>query len=158
MRNRYPPPEDAGGGGGGGWVANFVPPAVTCKRRLLDFELTFKPLLTNRKVRETRKSKRRHSKCKLLHNHRIPKEYEYSNTNQSARISIITCAIGLLKIAVTWYKIRHAGGQAYYSRTGTAKQCYFILSSLDFLCFGCPSAGIIISLPSSMADFVPCDR
>ena len=76
----------------GGWVANFVPPAVTCKRRLLDFELTFKPLLTNRKVRETRISKRRHSKCKLLHNHRIPKEYEYSNTNQSARISTITCA------------------------------------------------------------------
>ena len=67
--------------------------------------------------------------------------------------------IGLLQLAVTWYKIRHAGWQAYYySRTGTAKQCYFILSSLNFLCFGCPSAGIIISLPSSMADFVPCDR
>ena len=33
-----------------------------------------------------------------------------------------------------------------------------LLSSLNFLCFGCPSAGIIISLPSSMADFVPCDR
>ena len=56
------------------------------------------------------------------------------------------------ELTVTWYKIRHAGGQAYYySRTGTAKQCYFILSSLNFLCFGCPSAGIIISLPSSMA-------
>ena len=67
--------------------------------------------------------------------------------------------IGLLQQTVIWYKIRHAGGQAYYcSRTGTAKQCYFILSILNFLCFGCPSAGIIISLPSSMADFVPCDR
>ena len=67
--------------------------------------------------------------------------------------------IGLLQQAVTWYKIRHAGEQAYYySRTGTAKQCYFILSNLNFLCFGCPSAGIIISLLSSMADFVPCDR
>ena len=67
--------------------------------------------------------------------------------------------IGLLQLAVTWYKIRHAGEQAYYySRTGTAKQCYFILSNLNFLCFGCPSAGIIISLLSSMADFVPCDR
>ena len=67
--------------------------------------------------------------------------------------------IGLLQLTVTWYKIRHAGEQAYYySRTGTAKQCYFILSNLNFLCFGCPSAGIIISLLSSMADFVPCDR
>ena len=32
-------------------------------------------------------------------------------------------AIGLLQLAITWYKIRHAGGQAhYYSRTGTLKQ------------------------------------
>ena len=68
-------------------------------------------------------------------------------------------AIDLLQLAVPWYKIRHAGEQAYYySRTGTAKQCYFILSNLNFLCFGCPSAGIIISLLSNMADFVPCDR
>ena len=30
--------------------------------------------------------------------------------------------IGLLQLAVTWYKIRHAGEQAYYySRTGTSK-------------------------------------
>ena len=30
---------------------------------------------------------------------------------------------GLLQLAITWYKIRHAGGQAdYYSRTGTLKQ------------------------------------
>ena len=28
--------------------------------------------------------------------------------------------IGLLQLAITWYKIRHAGGQAhYYFRTGT---------------------------------------
>ena len=39
------------GEGGGGRVANFDPPEVTCKRRFLDFEITFKPLLTNRKVR-----------------------------------------------------------------------------------------------------------
>ena len=63
----------------GGWLTNFVPPAVSCKRRFLDFELTFKPLLTNRKVRETQTSKRRDSKCELSHNHRIPTEYEYSN-------------------------------------------------------------------------------
>ena len=31
--------------------------------------------------------------------------------------------IGLLQLAITWYKIRHAGGQAhYYSLTGTLKQ------------------------------------
>ena len=31
--------------------------------------------------------------------------------------------IGLLQLAITWYKIRHAGEQAhYYSRTGTLKQ------------------------------------
>ena len=28
---------------------------------------------------------------------------------------------------------------------------------LDLPLFSCPSAGIIMSLPSSMADFVPCD-
>ena len=29
----------------------------------------------------------------------------------------------LLQLAMTWYKIRHAGGQAYYySRTATLKQ------------------------------------
>ena len=31
--------------------------------------------------------------------------------------------IGLLQQTITWYKIRHTGGQAhYYSRTGTLKQ------------------------------------
>ena len=29
-------------------------------------------------------------------------------------------SIGFLQLAITWYKIRHAGGQAhYYSRSGT---------------------------------------
>ena len=33
------------------------------------------------------------------------------------------CEIGLLQLAITWYKMLHAGGQAhYYSRTGTLKQ------------------------------------
>ena len=32
-------------------------------------------------------------------------------------------SIGLLQLAITWYKIGHAGGQAhYYSRNGTLKQ------------------------------------
>ena len=31
--------------------------------------------------------------------------------------------MGLLQQTITWYKIRHTGGQAhYYSRTGTLKQ------------------------------------
>ena len=35
----------------------------------------------------------------------------------------IAKAIGLLQQTITWYKIRHAGGQAhYYSRTETLKQ------------------------------------
>ena len=36
---------------------------------------------------------------------------------------IVWLAIGLLQLAITWYKIGHAGGQAhYYSRNGTLKQ------------------------------------
>ena len=55
-----------------------------------------------------------------------------------------------------WYKIRHAGGQAhYYSCTGTLKQRN--LNQWSLTLFWCPSAGIIMSLPSIMADFVPRD-
>ena len=68
--------------------------------------------------------------------------------------------IGLLQQTITWYKIRHAGEQAhYYSRTVTllkTKRPQPV--KLDWPLFLCPSAGIIMSLPSSMADFVPCDR
>ena len=40
---------------------------------------------------------------------------------------------------ITWYKIRHAGGQAhYYSRTGTLKQRSVKLDWLRFLCFNVP--------------------
>ena len=35
----------------------------------------------------------------------------------------LSMRIGLLQLAITWYKIGHVGGQAhYYSRTGTLKQ------------------------------------
>ena len=35
----------------------------------------------------------------------------------------VILTIGLWQLAIAWYKIRHAGGQAhYYSRTGTLKQ------------------------------------
>ena len=71
------------------------------------------------------------------------------------KIALVRTQIGLLQLAITWYKIRHAGGQAhYYSRTETLKQRGLNQWSLTCL-FWCPSAGIIISLPSSMADFVP---
>jgi len=35
----------------------------------------------------------------------------------------VKALIGLLQQTITWYKIRHTGGQAhYYSRAGTLKQ------------------------------------
>ena len=44
--------------------------------------------------------------------------------------------IGLLQLAITWYKIRHAGGQAhYYSHTGTLKQRDLNQWSLRCFCF-----------------------
>ena len=47
--------------------------------------------------------------------------------------------IGLLQQTITWYKIRHAGGQAhYFSRTGTLKQRDLNQSSLAGLCFNVP--------------------
>ena len=48
-------------------------------------------------------------------------------------------SIGLLQLTITWYKIRHAGGQAhYYSPTGTLKQRDLNKSSLTCLCFNVP--------------------
>ena len=47
--------------------------------------------------------------------------------------------IGLLQQKITWYKIRHAGGQAhYYSRTGTSKQRQVKLHWFGSLCFNVP--------------------
>ena len=61
--------------------------------------------------------------------------------------------IGLLQLAITWYKKGH-----YYSRTGTLRQRDLNQWSLTCLCFDVPvSAGIIMSLPSSNGDFVPPD-
>ena len=46
---------------------------------------------------------------------------------------------GLLQQTITWYKIRHAGGQAhYYSPTETLKQRDLNQSSLTCLCFNVP--------------------
>ena len=64
--------------------------------------------------------------------------------------------LGLSQQRITLYKIRHAGGQAhYYSHTGSLKQRPVKLDWLRSLCFNLPSAGIIMSLHSSI---VPCDR
>ena len=53
--------------------------------------------------------------------------------------SALLFLIGFLQLAITWYKIRHAGGQAhYYSRTGTLKQRDLNQWSLNCLCFDVP--------------------
>ena len=47
--------------------------------------------------------------------------------------------ICLLQLTITWYKIRHAGGQAYYySRTGTSKQRQVKLHWFRSPCFNVP--------------------
>ena len=47
--------------------------------------------------------------------------------------------IGHLQQTITWYKIRHGGGQPhYYSRTGTLKERDLNQSSVTGLCFNVP--------------------
>ena len=60
--------------------------------------------------------------------------------------------MGPLQLAVTWYKIRHAGEQAVYwsiqnKATSSRQICIFFVLDVP-----------VRSLLSSMADFVPCDR
>jgi len=62
-------------------------------------------------------------------------------------------SIGLLQQTVTWYKVHHAGGQMIVTAFKTKR---FQPVKLEFFClffFFVPAH----SLPSSMADFVPCD-
>ena len=62
------------------------------------------------------------------------------------------CGMGPLQLAVTWYKIRHAGEQAVHWDTqnkATSSRQIYIFFVLDVP---------VASLLSSMADFVPCDR
>ena len=50
-----------------------------------------------------------------------------------------TAGKGLLQQTITWYKIRHAGGQAhYFSRTGTLNQRDLNQSTLTDLCLNVP--------------------
>ena len=58
------------------------------------------------------------------------------------RTPFLLAQIGLLQQTITWYKIRHAGGQAhYYSHTGTLKQRDVNQSSETGLCFNVPVLG-----------------
>ena len=57
-----------------------------------------------------------------------------------------------LQLAVTWYKIRHAGEQAVHwdiqnKATSSRQICIFFVVDVP-----------VRSLLSSMVDFVPCDR
>jgi len=62
-----------------------------------------------------------------------------SSVQIKTHIEPVCHRIGLLQQMVTWYKIRHTGGQAqYYSRTGTLKQRDHNQSSLTCLCFNVP--------------------
>ena len=57
----------------------------------------------------------------------------------SVKFANETLRIGLLQQKITWYKIRHTGGQAhYYSRTGTFKERDLNQSTLTGLCFNVP--------------------
>ena len=54
-----------------------------------------------------------------------------------------------------WYKIRHTGWQTNVADSNTKE---FQPVKLNFPFFRCPSGGCHVFLPSSMADFVPCDQ
>ena len=74
------------------------------------------------------------SSCKITRS--FDNKY-FQNWSDDAADVIFT--IGLLQQTITWYKIRHTGGQAhYYSRTGTLKQRDLNQSSVTGLCFNVP--------------------
>ena len=53
--------------------------------------------------------------------------------------ALIYGLISLLQQTITWYKIRHAGGEThYFSRTGTSKQRQVKLHWFRLLCFNVP--------------------
>ena len=65
------------------------------------------------------------------------------------------CAIDLLQQTITWYKIRHVGGQKKATDSETKRLWPF---KLDVSLFWISQCAGIISFHSSMAYFVPCDR
>ena len=75
----------------------------------------------------------------LVHGFTHDKSVPYLFSTSQAR-SQQQNEIGLLQLTITWYKIRHAGGQAhYYSLTGTSKQRHWVkLHWFRSLCFNVP--------------------
>ena len=72
--------------------------------------------------------------------------------NGEKRPSVSYKIMGPLQLAVTWYKIRHAGEQAVHwdiqnKATSSRQICIFFVLNAP-----------VRSLLSSMVDFVPCDR
>ena len=60
------------------------------------------------------------SRATCISPNRLTEIRDYSQTTFIGKFADI---IGLLQLAITWYTIRQAGGQAhYYSRIGTLKQ------------------------------------
>ena len=83
--------------------------------------------------------------CTQGHREIVPlprSDHEEADTrllHQAKHASQTHLRIGLLQLTITWYKIRHAGGQAhYYSPTGTLKQRQVKLDWFRFLCFNVP--------------------
>ena len=73
--------------------------------------------------------------------------------NSAFRIKMKSASVrmGPLQLAVTWYKIRHAGEQAVHwdiqnKATSSRQICIFFVLDVP-----------VRSLLSSMVDFVPCD-
>ena len=71
---------------------------------------------------------------------------------QQKCICIVVGLMDPLQLAVTWYKIRHAGEQAVHwdirnKATSSRQICSFFVVDVP-----------VRSLLSSMVDFVPCDR
>ena len=80
-----------------------------------------------------------------IHNLQSHKQQHYPLVCKMVRM-------GPLQLAVTWYKIRHAGEQAVHwdiqnKATSSRQICIFFVLDVP-----------VRSLLSSMADFVPCDR
>ena len=93
--------------------------------------LTSSTQLQNRSFHVVERT-RRSSKCQKMKNARAKRAKILFFTVKYANLWGFCCRrrrgclsslIGLLQLAITWYKIGHAGGQAhYYSRYGTLKQ------------------------------------
>ena len=79
------------------------------------------------------------SKRKFPREKKAHEDIKICLTKGNIRVNGCLNLIGLLQQTITWYKIRHAGGQAHhYSRTGTLKQRQVKLDWFRSLCFNIP--------------------